>query len=1065
MTCSACGAQLPEDARFCPACGAAVEAAATPAAEERKLATVLFADLVGSTATADRQDPERVRATLDRFYDAMTEEIVRTGGTVEHFAGDSVMAAFGAPAALEDHAERALHAALAMQRRLTETFGDELALRIGVNTGDVVVGRPREGSSFVTGDAVNVGARLEQAATPGEVLAGERTVAAVRGAFEFGESRVVEAKGKAEGVFCRPVLRALTLMRPRGVGGFGRVFVGRESELELLRATYRRAVAQGEPHLVTIVGEPGVGKTRLVRELWDALEDEAPAPLRRTGRCLAYGEGITYWALGEIVKEHFGIVDTDPPGTVRGRLAGHEILGLVLGLDVSEGLHPRDVRERLHAAVVRLVEELAVERALVMLVEDLHWAEDDLLDALERVLRDARAPVVLLTTARPEFLSRRAGWGAARRNTATIWLEPLQPQDTQEMLDGLLSLELPAALEQLVVERAGGNPFFVEELVGELVEAGVLERHNGGWRTGELPEGFSVPDSVHAVLAARIDRLPSTEKAALQAASVVGGVFWPSAVVHVLEGADPSFDELEDRDFVRVRSGSSIPGEREYAFKHALTREVAYSSIPKARRGRLHAALANWMTATDRATDEYASLLAYHYAEAVRPEDADLVWEGDPSELARLRQEAVSWSRRAGELARRRGETEEAIALLRHAVELCDDPHECALVWRDVGLAHALQFDGDAFWSAMDHALQGPLEPAERAEVYGQLAFQTSLRAGIWGIRTVPDHVREWAERALELAPDDSKARVRALLARANIDPVAHADIADVVTPLAERTGDVELRSYALMVRASIAFEAGRFEEAGELADQKLELIPEIDDPDHLMDVYESVVPVIVTLGRLDEARRLAEHDAAIATTLSPHHRVHSAALRCELEDAAGAWETIAEQTDAIVDVIEANLETPCARNARSLLLAAVANAAVGDDDRTRALERRAEALSYQGWSATAFTSPSIRLSLLRGDRSRLASLLEPDAFRMWVYGPGVMTARLDALTALRDRERIEAEAPPFAKQGLLLEPFALRALGAVRGDDELLGRAQERFAALGLDWHAAQTERLLAGF
>src|ERR687891_1692180 len=262
MTCSSCGAQLPEDARFCPACGAAV-ADAPAAGEERKLATVLFADLVGSTARADAEDPERVRALLDRFYDAMREEIERTGGTVEGFAGDSVMAAFGAPAALEDHAERALHAALAMQRRLAETFGDELALRIGVNTGEVVVGQPREGTSFVTGDAVNVGARLEQAAAPGEVLAGERTVAAVREAFEFGVPRVVEAKGKPEGLTCRPVSRALTLMRPRGAGTFGRVFVGRESELELLRATYRRAVAQGEPHLLTILGEPGVGKTRL----------------------------------------------------------------------------------------------------------------------------------------------------------------------------------------------------------------------------------------------------------------------------------------------------------------------------------------------------------------------------------------------------------------------------------------------------------------------------------------------------------------------------------------------------------------------------------------------------------------------------------------------------------------------------------------------------------------------------------------------------------------------------------------------------------------------------------
>src|SRR5437870_4903563 len=236
-TCSACGASLPADARFCPACGAGV-AAHLPPSEERKVATVLFADLVGSTALGE-QDPERTRAVLDRFYDAMASELTSAGGTVEKFAGDAVMAAFGVPAAHEDHAERALHAALSMQRRLRELFGDTLALRIGVNTGDVVVGRAREHSSFVTGDTVNVAARLEAAAGAGEILAGERTVTAVRGAFEFGEAQAVEAKGKSQPVPARQVVRALTLMRPRGVVGLGSSFVGREPEVELLRTAYR----------------------------------------------------------------------------------------------------------------------------------------------------------------------------------------------------------------------------------------------------------------------------------------------------------------------------------------------------------------------------------------------------------------------------------------------------------------------------------------------------------------------------------------------------------------------------------------------------------------------------------------------------------------------------------------------------------------------------------------------------------------------------------------------------------------------------------------------------------
>ena len=276
-TCAACGAAVPEAARFCPTCAAPVGTG--PDQSERKLATVIFADLVGSTALGGSQDPERTRAMLDRFYDAMAAEIETAGGTVEKFAGDAVMAVFGAPASLEDHAERALHGALAMLRRMHELFGDTLALRIGVNTGEVVVGTPREGSSFVTGDPVNVAARLEQAAEPGEVLVGERTVGTARGAFEFGEAQTIEAKGKPEGVECRRLVRGLSLMRPRGVGGLRRAFVGRDEEMGVLERAYADVEERREPQLVTILGDAGVGKTRIVREFWERLV------AARRGRC------------------------------------------------------------------------------------------------------------------------------------------------------------------------------------------------------------------------------------------------------------------------------------------------------------------------------------------------------------------------------------------------------------------------------------------------------------------------------------------------------------------------------------------------------------------------------------------------------------------------------------------------------------------------------------------------------------------------------------------------------------------------------------------------------------
>jgi class 3 adenylate cyclase len=1036
----------------------------TRAREERKLATVLFADLVGSTAGAHGEDPERVRARLDRFYDAMTDEIARTGGTVEKFAGDAVMAAFGAPIALEDHAERALHAALAMQRRLEEVFGDAAALRIGVNTGEVVVGRAREGSSFVTGDAVNVCKRLEEAATPREVLAGERTVAAVGAAFEFGESRLVEAKGKPRGVACRPVLRALTLARPRGVSGFGRAFVGRESELDLLSATFRHAVAQGEPHLVTILGEPGVGKTRLVREFWEILAEESPVPVRRTGRCLPYGDGITYWPLGEVLKEHFGILESDPPSEVLKRLEGREILGLALGLPVPGGLHPLEARERLHEATVRFVEELAAERPAVKLLEDIHWAEDDLLDLLERLVRNARAPVIVLATARPELLDRRPLWGGGRRNTTTIWLEPLPTQETLRMLAELLPVELSSEVEDLVVERSEGNPFFVEELVGALVDAGVLQRKNGNWIVGDIPEGLSIPDSVRAVLAARMDRLPAAEKAALQAAAVVGRIFWSGPIVHLLEGEEPDFELLEERDFIRRRGGSSMAGELEYAIKHALTREVAYASIPKSRRGRLHAALADWLAATDRAKDEHSSFLAYHYSEAVRGEDADLAWGDDPDELVRLRAQAVLWLRRAAELARGRYEMGEAIELLTRAAELVEIPEERSELWGEIGLCNALRYDGEAFWAAMHRSLELCTDRVTCGETYSQLAFQTSIRSGMWRVRPKRGQIEEWADRALELAGDDGVVRAHALLARAHVRPGAVPDsVLHETSALAEQLGDPDLRSFAIAARSHAAFERLRFDDAATWSERRLELVPELDDPDSVSEVYESAVPVAAAMGRFREARRLAGRHWELAYRLSPHHRVHSVSLLLEVYEALGEWRAVVRETERVGAVIAENLATPCVRNARDLLVCALAHLCEDAEDRARELEREAELLAGEGHEI-ALNAPRLRMALVREDARTARELVKIPLRRTFVWGPAVFATLLDALVALGDRERIEREAPPLVRPRTTVEPFALRALGAARGDDDLLVQAQERFATLGLDWHADQTERLLGG-
>jgi len=1035
-----------------------VEAAPPAPADERKVATVLFADLVSSTELGE-QDPERTRAVLDRFYDAMAAEIEAAGGTVEKFAGDAVMAAFGAPAALEDHAERALHAALAMLRRLEPP----LRMRIGVNTGEVVVGRAREGSSFVTGDAVNVASRLEQAAAPGEILAGERTVAAARGAFEFDQPRTLEAKGKADGVVGRAVVRSLTLMRPRGVGGLHQAFVGRDTEIELLATTYRRVVERGEPHLVTIMGDAGVGKTRLVRELWQLLGDESPEPMRRTGRCLSYGHGITYWPLAEVLKEHFWILESDSPEAVLDRLRGREILGLALGLDVAADLHPLAARERLHEAAVTFLEELTAERPAVVLVEDLHWADDELLELLDRLLLEVKGPLFLLGTARPEILDSRPAWGGGRRNASLIGLEPLSERQTEEMVAELLAAELPDRVREALVDRAGGNPFFVEELVGTLIDRGVLERLNGSWMARELPEGFEIPDSVQAVLAARIDLLPPCEKAALQAGAVIGRTFWAGPVRELVAEAEPDFALLEERDFIRRRSGSSMLGEREYAIKHALTREVAYASLPKARRARLHAAFGDWMERSQLG-EEQAALLGHHYAEAVRPEDADLAWAGEEQELDRLRGKAFHWLERAGDLALGRYEIDEAVALFHRALDLGPDEVKQSELWRRIGHANALRFDGEAFWTAMQKSLKTCSDRAICGETYSWLAFHTSTRAGMW--KRHPDRglVEGWIDRALELTDPDSAARVRALIARVNWTRERLGDAAKEATRIAERLDDAELLSYVWDMRAGVAAREGNSADWLRWHERRFGLLDRITDPDHIHDLYANSLAAFTANGRLDEARRVARENDEICMPLSPHHRLHAVAMLVDLHEALGEWDAIRQLLPRVRIAVEENLATPCIRNPRTLLVSAVAQLYAGDADAGRVLEQEANELGMEGYDIV-FSSPRIQLALLRGDFAEAERLLEETkdlAIGLWYsisWAP-----RLDAAVAVGARELVEADAQRLLRWGTYHEPFALRALGQVREDETLIRQALERFEAIGLDWHADQTRALLSG-
>ena len=1007
----------------------------TPPTGERKLATILVAAPAG---VPEDSDPERSSVLLERFRDSATAEIESCGGQVETFAGDTLTVAFGAPVAHEDHTPRALHAALSLQRRIADDFGGTLQLRVGIDTGELLSG----GRSGLTGAAVVEAARLQQAAAPGTILVGERAAAAARHAFEFGPPSSA-TPGDSPG---RPLLRALTVTDSRGL----RTFVGRTAELESLRAAYRRVVAEGTPRLVTVAGDAGVGKTRLVRELWEELAATSPEPLRRTGRCIAYGPGTTYRPIADVLREQLGLLETDAPETVSQRLGRHEILGLVLGHEADAELHPLAAREALHAGCVAFLAELVSTQPAVVLVEDLHWAQEPLLDLLERALDDVSGSLLLVCTGRPELLEQQPAWGR-RRNAETVWLEPLQDADARALLDDLCLPEVTQEVRSLLVERAEGNPFFLEELHSSVAEQ------------REPAAASRIPDNVHAVLAARIDQLPETEKAALQAAAVIGRVFWHGPVCELLDGVAPDFALLEARDFVRRRLSSALADERELTFRHALTREVAYAGVPKPRRARLHAAFAVWLERVGDGLGEHAALLAHHYAEAARPEDADLAWAGDDAELERLQAKAVTWLGRAAAFAIGRYELDEALAMLHRALELEPAPLDQLNLWRAIGKAHALRHDGDPFLTAMTRAIELAPDQELAAELYAELSFEGAMRAGMWRRRPDREVVDGWIDNALELAGPESRARARALIARCVWAPLGSAEAAREAGVLAEKLGDPDLRSYAWDARAITLWVSGEQDLGRALEERRFELIDQINDPDHIADIHYAPVSGCIWLGYFAEARRLARRHDEITSVLTPHHRIHGVAVLVEVEELAGAWESIQALETRAEETILGNLETPCARSPRSLLVCALAAAKLGDHARAAQLEAAADEFRMEGYGHVIDT-PRLRLALVRDDLELAEQIVAdplPDRgwHRAWLL-LSTLSARLDALARLGHRDELETWEAPRA--GTYLEPFYLRALGLVREDEQLLGRSLASFEALRLSSHADETRAVL---
>jgi class 3 adenylate cyclase/tetratricopeptide (TPR) repeat protein len=648
--------------------------------------TVLFADLVGFTARAERLDPEDVQAVLEPYHARLRAELERFGGTVEKFIGDAVMALFGAPVAHEDDPERAVRAALAIRDWIAEE--GKLEVRIGVNTGEALVNlgaRPEAGEGMAAGDVVNATARIETAAPTNGVLVGESTYRATSRAIEYGDPSTIDAKGKEEPVAVWEARQA----RSRYGVDIGREaatpLVGRSRELEALKAALTRAQQQQSLELVTLVGVPGIGKSRLVSELFAWVEQEPDLiAYWRQGRSLPYGEGVSYWALGEMVKAQTGILETDSAAEAEAKLVAtledlidedvewvHAHLRPLIG-QASELESAQ--REEAFTAWRRFFEALAEQHPLVLVFEDIHWADDGLLDFIEHLVDwVAGVPMLIICTARLELLERRPAWGGGKLNAATIAVAPLSNEETATLISALSARPLlEAETQTALMARAGGNPLYAEQFVRMLEERETLE-------------GLTLPESVQGIIAARLDALQPEEKALLQDAAVVGKVFWAGALVgeHDRGALERRLHALERKEFVQRARRASVAGETEFAFKHLLVRDVAYGQIPRAERADKHLRVAGWIESLGRPEDQ-AEMVAHHYVRALELRRAA---GRDVDELLGHAREAL---REAGDRAAALNALQQAERYYAEALELTaeDDPTRPELLLRHGRIQH-----------------------------------------------------------------------------------------------------------------------------------------------------------------------------------------------------------------------------------------------------------------------------------------------------------------------------------------------------------------------------------------
>jgi class 3 adenylate cyclase/tetratricopeptide (TPR) repeat protein len=1080
---------------------------------------VLFADITGSTALGERLDSERWRAILQRYFSVMAATIEDWGGTVEKFIGDAIMAVFGAPIVREDDAERALRAAYEMLARLPDLnkefearHGVALAIRIGVNTGDVMAAPDQ---LIVTGDAVNVAARLEQAAEPGTILAGERTYAAAASAFTFGPPEEREIRGKTGRLTVRQVLRPVTDALERRLG-LKVAIVGRDGDLATLDGLFTDAVERRSPHLALIYGPAGMGKSRLVREFLNLASSRHEDLQVLVGRCPSAGQGITYWAFGEMLRRACEITLDDPAALAQQRLRAHveqtlrtaglpesDVSQTVFALAVLAGiqlpdnpldqLRPLALSHELSLAWPRFVSSAAAKTPVVVVVEDLHWASKQLLAMLEQLLARSAGPVFVIGTARPEFVEK-AAFASGRDDTAILTLHPLSDQQSSVLIDEILdSGQLPESLVTHLVATAGGNPFFLEEIVRRLIDIGAVVQVGDRWEAGAGAQQVVLPDTVHAVLAARVDALPAAQKRALQEAAVIGRVFWEAPLARAT--GDPDVREallmLETRGLISVRPTSTIADQVEFIFKHALVRDVAYGTLSRARRAKAHAQAAAWLEAMtgDRA-DELSEVIAHHYHEAVAGEEADLAWSKEGREWLEVRARALSALLRAGAFARKRFAIDRALQFHHEALSLATADPEQAAALEEIGDDHDAAYHGDEAIPALRSALAklppGPDFDPARLRLALKCGRMTGIRWGGFKVAPTTEEVDGYVDEGLASNPDPlSRGWLLALraycvshsTATRGSDRTAQDRVpaGEEALRIAKELHDIDLEVIATRALVGLAVLGGNHERAAVLTRDQ---IPLVDRIVAIRDRGIALLFLSLTLmdmeGNYEEGLELGQRCHDLAQQLSPHEVMHATYLLLYGNAVLGRWSKIDALLEEHLRAYRVELDMTCPYVRSGALIGAAVLARRGELDRAHEIAAMVPLVEEKPALPEALAA---MVTLAAGDAG--GALVQAQRYvaidRLPTQEEALfeVLVMIDALVEVGTTQALR-EFLPKARQAqrgfALLGPACDRAEGKLalleadyaKARDQL-NRAIRRYDELGAIYEAARTRELLA--